>query len=220
VPALLVEPDAPATRERIAALDADMRRHPMVMAAMSLATLRWMPAERARLLREAELEPGDFVLDHCTGPGGNLSGIAREVGARGHIAAVDLSGLVVGQARARARRRGLQVDVHQADALALPYADAVFDALIHFGAINQFAGDQKQAIDEILRVVRPGGRIMIMDEGIAEERRDTLWGRALVARTPLFAARPPLHLLPASVEVRVDWIVRGMFYRLRFRKPA
>ncbi len=221
VPVLLADDeDSDGRRRRIEALDADMRRHRRVVLKMSLAALKWVPAERVRLLRSIGIPAGHTVLDHCTGPGSNLPVLSAAVGPTGVLVGVDLSRLVVHQARAMARRRGIAVDIHQADAAALPYADDTFDTVVHYGAINQF-GDRLQAsVDEILRVTKPGGSIVLLDEGLAEARRGGWWGRLLMAGNPLFASRPPLHALPARVVPEVRWVIRGMFYEIRFRKPA
>ena len=52
--------------------------------------------------------------------------------------AMDLSQAMVHEAQRFARRKQMTLDIHQADALHLPYADACFDAVVHYGAINQF----------------------------------------------------------------------------------
>ncbi len=220
VPRLLADDADPEVRQQIAALDADMRRHDWVVLKMSLATMKWIPAERNRLLKSLAIEPGQTVLDHCTGPGANLPALAAAVGRHGKLVAMDLSGLVVGQARALLHQRGLDADVHQAAAHALPYADAVFDAVVHYGAINQFGARTQAAIDEILRVTKPGGLIVMLDEGIVESRRAGWWGRLLMWGNPLFAARPPLHCLPPASQPALRWVIRGMFYEIQLRKPG
>jgi ubiquinone/menaquinone biosynthesis C-methylase UbiE len=209
-----------ARRRQIAALDADMRRHDWVVLKMSLATLTWVPRERARLLRSLPIARGATVLDHCTGPGSNLPCLAAAVGPEGRLAAMDLSGLVLGKARSFARRRGIAVALAQADAAALPYATATFDAVVHYGALNQFGDGTKAAIDEILRVTKPGGLVVLLDEGLPASRRDGWWGRLLIRKNPLFASHPPVHLLPPGSRPEVRWVVRGLFYEIRLRKPA
>jgi len=220
IPRLLRPGSAAELAAQIAALDADMRRHDWVVAKMSLATLRWIPAERNRLLGEIGIEPGWAVLDHCTGPGSNLPALAKAVGAGGRLTAMDLSPFVLGRAAELARRRRIEVALHQADALALPYAERSFDAVVHYGALNQFAPNIAAAIAEIVRVTRPGGLVVLLDEGIEERRRAGRWGRLLMRANPLFASLPPLDLLPAGVEPRVRWVIRGMFYEVRFRTPC
>ena len=219
VPRFLIDPSE-RVRRHIAALDADMRRHHWVVAKMSLAAFMWLPAERVRLLRALDIRPGQTVLDHCTGPGSNLPALAAALGPTGHLVGMDLSGLVLEQAAAMLRQKGIAADLHQADALALPYADATFDAVVHYGALNQFGPDTRTAIDEIFRVTRPGGLVVLLDEGIVERRRDTWWGRLLIWGNPLFGFRPPLELLPAGTTPAVRWVMRGMFYEVQLRKPG
>jgi SAM-dependent methyltransferase len=220
VPRLLPnDVDAAGLQHQVAALDADMRRHRWVVAKMSLATLTWIPSERVRLLKDIGIQPGQTVLDHCTGPGSNLPTLAAALGPTGTLVAMDLSELVVHQARALLRRRHIDADIHQADASALPYADETFDAVVHYGAINQFGERTRLAIDEIVRVTRPGGVVTLLDEGLVEKRRASWWGRMLIWGNPLFGARPPLHLLPEQITPTVRWVIRGMFYEIRFRKP-
>lgn len=220
VPRLLPDDGGDERRRKIEALDGEMRRHWWVILKMSLAAFAWVPAERARLLREIGIRQGETVLDHCTGTGANLPALAAAAGPKGKLVAMDLSGYGVACARRAARRLPVAADVHQADALALPYADATFDAVVHYGALNQLGPDIRTAIEEIVRVTRPGGLVVLLDEGLAEERRGGWWGRLLTWGNPLFASHPPLDLLPEGAEPRVRWVVRGMFYEIRFRKAG
>src|SRR4030095_3178478 len=96
--------------------------------------------------------------------------LAASVGPTGRLVGMDLSGFVLGQARATAVRLGAPVDLHQADASALPYADETFDAVVHYGALNQFGERTARAIEEILRVTKPGGGVVLLYEGPARER--------------------------------------------------
>ena len=117
-------------------------------------------------------------------------------------------------------RRGLTAELAQADATALPYASETFDAVVHYGAINQFGDGMQAAIDEILRVTKAGGLVVLLDEGLPDEKRDGWWGRLLIRQNPLFASHPPMHLLPQGSSPQVRWVVRGLFYEIRLRKPA
>lgn len=72
--------------------------------------------------------------------------------------ALDLSAGMLGQARAGADRTGIAVPLVQADARALPFADASFDvAFTAFGAVP-FVADSARVMREVARVLRPGGR--------------------------------------------------------------
>ncbi|MCP9490210.1 MAG: class I SAM-dependent methyltransferase [Solirubrobacteraceae bacterium MAG38_C4-C5] len=105
----------------------------------------------------ADVQPGDRVLDVACGTGNALLAAA----ARGvWVAGVDLAPRLVGVARDRAARAGVEADLRVGDATALPFDDDAFDAAISvFGVI--FAASAEDAASELLRVVRPGGRIVV-----------------------------------------------------------
>ncbi|MGH7334651.1 MAG: class I SAM-dependent methyltransferase [Candidatus Rokuibacteriota bacterium] len=221
IPALLTNPpDSPALVARTRSLDAEAARYVFVMAALALLARAWPPAERRRLIAALGLKPGERVLDHCSGPGGNLPAIAARVGTAGTIVAMDLSREMLRRARRWAARRRVRVDLHQADAVALPYADGFFDAVVHVGAINQLGEATPRVVAEMVRVTRAGGVVAIVDEGLEPVRAQTRLGRLLIRRNALFASRPPLDALPPSVQPEVRWGMRGIFYQIVFRTPA
>ncbi len=112
---------------------------------------RW----RSRAVDLARVGPGTRALDVATGTGD----LAVELAARGgDVVGSDFSEGML--ARARAKAPGLTWE--QADAMALPYADDAFDAVtVGFGARN--FGDLDQGLREMVRVVRPGGRVVILE---------------------------------------------------------
>jgi SAM-dependent methyltransferase len=217
---VLLDRDTAVMRANIAALDAETARYTLVLTAIALVARVWLPAERRRLIDRIGLCPGGMVLDHCTGPGGNLPTIASAIGPSGKLVAMDLSRAMVHEAQKLARRQNMTVDIHQADALNLPYADACFDAVVHYGAINQFGDDKRQAIDEMVRVTKLGGTIVILDEGIEPGKDATWWAKLLIRRNALFASRPPLEQLPKGADPEVEWVLRGLFYQIVFHKPS
>jgi demethylmenaquinone methyltransferase / 2-methoxy-6-polyprenyl-1,4-benzoquinol methylase len=108
-----------------------------------------------RLTVAAAVRPDDRVLDVCCGTG-DLA-----------IAALPLAGAVVGldfseAMLERARRKAPVIDWVQGDALALPFADGSFDAAtVGFGVRN--VEDLERALAELRRVLRPGGRVGILE---------------------------------------------------------
>jgi SAM-dependent methyltransferase len=95
------------------------------------------------------------VLDVACG-----SGTAALVAARRYcdVTGIDYVPELIDRARQRARAEGFDVELHVADAQALPFDDASFDVVLSVYGV-QFAPDQQRAADEMLRVCRPGGRI-------------------------------------------------------------
>ncbi|WP_208277370.1 class I SAM-dependent methyltransferase [Massilia oculi] len=108
------------------------------------------------LLAEAvDVRAGERVLDVAAGNGNATLAAARRFA---RVTSTDYVPALLEKGRARAAAEGLAIDFREADAEALPFADASFDvALSTFGVM--FAPDQARAAAEIRRVVRPGGRI-------------------------------------------------------------
>ena len=113
----------------------------------------------ARLLMG--LAPGDGVLDVACGPGNFTRDFARAVGDTGLAVGVDGSRPMLERAVREAEEEDVQdlVFVH-ADATALPFRDASFDAVCCFAALNLFA-EPFAALDEMRRVLSRGGRIAL-----------------------------------------------------------
>lgn len=119
---------------------------------------RW----RRRAAELAAPRPGDRVLDCATGTGD----LAREFLARvlpgGEVVGTDFNEAMLSFAVAKGVQPGLRFE--QADATALPYPDNSFDiASIAFGIRN--VDDPRLCLRELARVVRPGGRVLIVEFG-------------------------------------------------------
>ncbi len=107
------------------------------------------------LAETVDVVPGERVLDVAAG-NGNVSLAAARRG--GHVTASDYVPALLDGTLARARAEGLEIAMETADAENMPFADASFDvALSTFGVM--FTPNQERAASEMVRVVRPGGRI-------------------------------------------------------------
>ena len=104
---------------------------------------------------------GDRVLDLGCGPGFYVAELLERVGPSGHVAGVDTSGPMLELAAARIGTRD-NVELAAAPATALPFADDSFDGAISVQVL-EYVDDVDQALAELHRVLRPGGRVVVWD---------------------------------------------------------
>src|SRR5437660_3011893 len=122
---------------------------------------RW----RARAAELARVGPGSRVLDVATGTGDLALELARRVFPGGEVLGSDFAQGMLERARAKARGAepgAVQPRFEWGDAMGLPYADDSFDAAtVGFGARN--FEDLALGLRELVRVVRPGGRVVVLE---------------------------------------------------------
>jgi demethylmenaquinone methyltransferase/2-methoxy-6-polyprenyl-1,4-benzoquinol methylase len=119
---------------------------------------RW----RARTVEVSGVGPGASALDVCCGTGDLALEWHRRVGASGRVVGLDFSVPMLELAERKATARSAAVEWVQGNALELPFPDATFDAAtVGFGVRN--VADLGRAIAEMRRVVRPGGKVAILE---------------------------------------------------------
>jgi demethylmenaquinone methyltransferase / 2-methoxy-6-polyprenyl-1,4-benzoquinol methylase len=119
---------------------------------------RW----RARAADLAQLRPGQGALDVCCGTGDLALELKRRVGRPGNVVGLDFSEPMLELAREKSRRLGIEVSYRPGNALSLPFEDGSFDAAtVGFGIRNVV--DLRGGLAEMARVVRPGGRVVILE---------------------------------------------------------
>lgn len=151
------------------------------------------------LVEAARPRPADVTLDVACGPGSVVLAFARRVA---HAAGLDATAAMLEEARKAAGRAGVaNVAWHLGDACALPFADAAFDIVSCRFAFHHLE-EPARALAEMVRVARPGGRIVVCDAvasddpvkaaafNAMERLRDpsTVEFRTLAAQRALFAA--------------------------------
>lgn len=105
------------------------------------------------------LKPGAHVLDVGCGTGDDAREIAGRVGPTGRVVGIDLSEFLVNESKRRADGLGLPVEFRRGDARRLDFPDASFDC-IRNDRVLMFVPEVETAISELVRVVRPGGRVV------------------------------------------------------------
>ncbi len=109
------------------------------------------------------LKPGERVVDLGSGGGFDCFLAAGQVGSKGHVVGVDMTEEMLTRSCAAASAMGLHnVGFRQGVIEALPVEDAWADVVISNGVINLCA-DKRRVFSEIMRVLRPGGRLQFAD---------------------------------------------------------
>jgi ubiquinone/menaquinone biosynthesis C-methylase UbiE len=176
-------------------------------------------AARSELIRPVSgLRAGERILEVGIGTGLNLELLPKEVRYFG----VDISWKMLSRCRRRARRLRREVGLCLAQAEALPFGDEDFDGVFSVGGFNFFT-DKRAAVQEMIRVAKPGATILIVDE--TPKHVKTAYERTPLARQAYKEEsrdllRAPVELVPETMQnVRCEEVWDGRFYALSFVKP-
>jgi ubiquinone/menaquinone biosynthesis C-methylase UbiE len=159
----------------------------------ALAQCEDMVARRSTVMEALNLRAGDRVLEVGCGGGFYVYECGRTVGAKGRVAAIDLSAEQIAATRERCAELPW-VECQVANALDLPYGDAEFDAAYGVQVI-EYLTDFGKALREIHRVLRPGGRFI----NLATNYNSIVWHsehpeRMLRVMTTFFTHAPYVDL--------------------------
>ncbi|MBC7263180.1 MAG: methyltransferase domain-containing protein [Chloroflexi bacterium] len=118
-----------------------------------------------RLLESMELAGGERVLDVATGTGAIAIAAAKRVGPAGKVVGVDITPAMLERATQNVKAAGLEerIELHHASAMALPFPDEDFDVVVSSMAMHHTVVED--ALAEMVRVLKPGGRLVITDMG-------------------------------------------------------
>lgn len=178
--------------------------------------------EEARREILDRLDPkGGRVLEVSIGPGVNLPYLIHRPDV-GEIYGLDISLGQLQRCREYITRKGWPTQLFLGNGEELPFQDNSFDAVFHIGGIN-FFNDKQKAITEMIRVAKPGARILISDETEKGARGYELtipgFKQGFEGKRDEIVA--PIHLIPAEMkEVRVFDVWKGWLYCIEFRKPG
>lgn len=184
------------------------------------ALLRGVSAskERRKAVDRLELRDGECALEVSVGTGTNLSFMAQRLWPDGRLVGLDISRAMLERCRRKAHSQDLEVALVEGEAAHLPFADGSFGAVFHHGGLAEF-GDRRAAIAEMVRVAKPGAKVVICDVGRPTDRKLSLANRLLLKTQPAYDRPPPMDLLPGDAkDVQLSWFHGGGWYLIEFRK--
>jgi ubiquinone/menaquinone biosynthesis C-methylase UbiE len=114
------------------------------------------------MLERMALAPGAAVLEVGCGPGTDVLDLVEVVGPAGRLVGLDASEAMIAEARRRASERQIVATFEVGDVQALPFPDATFD-VCRAARLLEHLPDARQALSEMARVTRRGGRVVVFD---------------------------------------------------------
>ncbi|WP_331753335.1 class I SAM-dependent methyltransferase (plasmid) [Streptomyces sp. NBC_00637] len=161
------------------------------------------------------------VLEIAIGTGLNLPLYPADTDLTG----IEWSPAMLDIARRRAEQLGRAVELREADAQALPFPDASFDTVVSTLSLCAIP-DERRAVAEMVRVLRPGGRLLLLDHVISSAWHARAVQRLLeLVTVPLggehFRRRPLRHVQAEGLQIEQrDRFKLGIVERITARKPA
>lgn len=180
-----------------------------------------MMKERENFSHFIPIEGPVRIIDVSIGTGANFMALYNQFKdkmGRFNLHGMDLSTGMLKVSKAKFAKNKLSVSLTHANVFNIPYQKNFFDIVLHSGGINTFS-DIPGALNELLRIAKPGGFIIVIDEGVSPQKRKTDVGKAIMKTNTLFAAKPPLEHVPDKAkDVEVTYVMNDTFYQIVFRK--
>jgi ubiquinone/menaquinone biosynthesis C-methylase UbiE len=172
---------------------------------------------REKMIDLLELKEDSRVLEVACGTGRDSVLIAKRLGRDGQLYLTDISPDMLTKAAEKLKNSNKETHFCVSNAMHLPCPDNYFDAFYSFGALGEFS-DPARFFSEVIRVCKPGAKVVVGDENLPPWQRSTLFGQVLANYNKQFLAEVPFSSLPTEArEVRCQWIIGGVFYLIDFR---
>ena len=186
-----------------------------LMYALPLPNLQQWLDELAEIMM---VESGDRVLETSVGTGQQFRNFAQR-GVEAHFFGNDISYGMLNKCRKNLEKWNIDIGLVQGNAEALPFESELFDVVFHVGGFNLF-NDKQAAIDEMIRVAKPGANVYIVDESSEFINLPEVVVR-LIPERAIRVADPPIHLVSNKMhDIGSMEIANGKFWMVSFRKPS
>jgi ubiquinone/menaquinone biosynthesis C-methylase UbiE len=174
--------------------------------------------ERSKMISLLDIKPNDKVLETGAGTGRDSVLIAKHLAEDGELHVTDIYEDILEISKKKLLDCKAQVYHCVVNALHLPYPDNYFDKYYHFGGWNTFS-DKKKAFEEVSRVVKPGGKIIIGDESMPPWLKGSTFSNVLINTNIHYAFPLPLEDMHYTARnVSINYIMGGVFYFIYYEK--
>lgn len=174
---------------------------------------------RNSMIDKLELKPNSTVLEVNAGTGRDSVLIAKRLSSNASFHIQDISMDMLMILKEKMADLDVPTEINQSNACKLPYTDDVFDAVYSFGGVgmNTYANN-KEVLAEIVRVTKPGGKVVIGGLSLAPWLHSTTFGKILINHNPHYANEINFTDLPIEArEFNLSWILSGAGFVIDFK---
>jgi len=164
------------------------------------------------------LKPDSKVLEINAGTGRDSVLICKRLSKEGLLHVQDISRDMLEICKNKLHDISIPYEIHQGDACTLPYTDRMFDAVYSFGGVGMNTySNNKEAITEMVRVAKIGGRVVFGGLSLAPWLRNTFFGKVLINHNAHYANEISFNDIPIQARnLNLNWILGGAGFVIDF----
>lgn len=164
-----------------------------------------------------ELKPNFKVLEVSAGTGKDSELILKRLNNEGQLFCLDISPDMLLYAKKKLINYPAYTEIICGTACALPFDDNSFDALYCFAGVGHFP-DLPKGLNEMARVVKPGGKVVFCEKNVPLWLRNSEYGKICINNNPMFEYEAPLKHIPVEARnVGIRWIIGNVHYVVDYR---